>query len=196
MRRAAGSEFSFIVKATEGVASLSVVGSVDWVTVRDNVIVVSQNTGSSERECQIAIAVGGKNIGVFYIVQGKGITFSCASLSIVNNRLEKIGGTGSSSALYTVTFDISDDELDEMEIVPEGNGANGITVDINREAKSIAVHFMALVDASVISPEGVSVPVKFVDANGRVNATLNVTQRPVKITFNPVKYPNISLSGR
>ncbi len=190
-----GGEFSFIVKATEGVASLSVVGSVDWVTVRDNVIVVSQNTGSSERECQIAIAVGGKNIGVFYIVQGKGITFSCTSLSIVNNRLEKIGGTGSSSAVYTVTFDISDDELDEMEIVPENNGANGITVDINREAKSIAVHFMALVDASVISPEGVSVPVKFVDANGRVNATLNVTQRPVKITFNPVKYPNISYQG-
>ncbi len=190
-----GSELSFVVNATEGVASLSTVGSVDWVTVHDNIIVVSQNTGSSERECQIAIAVGGKNIGVFYIVQGKGITFSCTSIPITDNRLEKVGGTGSSSAVYTVTFDISDDELDMMDIVPEDNGANGITVEVNREAKSFSIHFMTLVDASIIGEEGASVPVKFVDANGRVNATLNVTQRPVKITFNPVKYPNISYQG-
>ncbi len=61
-------------------ASLFVVGSVDWVTVRDNVIVVSQNTGSSERECQIAIAVGGKNIGVFYIVQGVRVLPSLAQV--------------------------------------------------------------------------------------------------------------------
>ncbi len=190
-----GGEFSFIVKATEGVASLSVVGSVDWVTVRDNVIVVSQNTGSSERECQIAIAVGGKNIGVFYIVQGKGITFSCASLSIVNNRLEKIGGTGSSSALYTVTFDISDDELAATEIAPEGNGENGITVEVNRSAKTVSVHFMALVDASQVGAEGVSVPVRFLDVNGTEQACLEVVQRPAKITFNPVRYKNISYQG-
>ncbi|MDE6483320.1 MAG: hypothetical protein K2L01_06145, partial [Rikenellaceae bacterium] len=178
----------------DGVATLNTVATVDWVTIRDNIITVAPNSGA-ERECQVAVSVGGKNVGVFYIVQGKAITFTCSSLAIANNRLEMVGGTGSSSAVYTVTFDISDDELDDIEIVPENNGANGVTVDIDRAGKTVACHFMTNVDAAVVPAEGVSVPVKFVDINGRVNATLEVLQRPNKITFSPTKYPNISYQG-
>ncbi len=191
-----GSEFSFAVNATAGAASLKIAdGSSDWVTITDGIVTASPNTTDSERECRIAVTVGGNNVGVFYIVQGKAITFSCASLAITDDRLERIGGTGSSTSITRVTFDISDDELEDMEIVPENNGTNGVTVTVNRSAKTIEVSFMALVDASLISAEGVNVPVRFVDINGKVNATLTVVQRPVKITFDPVKYPNISYKG-
>ena len=190
-----GSEFSFVVEAADGVATLQTVGTAEWIEIRDNIIVVSANPAAAERECQVSVSVGGKNVGVFYIVQGKAITFSCSSLAITDNKLEKIGGTGSSSALYTVTFDMSDDELAATEIAPEGNGENGITVEVNRSAKTVSVHFMALVDASQVGAEGVSVPVRFLDVNGTEQACLEVVQRPAKITFNPVRYKNISYQG-
>ncbi len=190
-----GSEFSFVVEAADGVATLQTVGTAEWVEIRDNIIVVSANPAAAERECQVSVSVGGKNVGVFYIVQGKAITFSCSSLAITDNKLEKIGGTGSGSAVYTVTFDMSDDELAATEIAPEGNGENGITVEVNRSAKTVSVHFMALVDASQVGAEGVSVPVRFLDVNGTEQACLEVVQRPARITFNPVRYKNISYLG-
>ncbi len=137
--------------------TLQTVGTAEWVEIRDNIIVVSANPAAAERECQVSVSVGGKNVGVFYIVQGKAITFSCSSLAITDNKLEKIGGTGSSSALYTVTFDMSDDELAATEIAPEGNGENGITVEVNRLPKRFRA-FHGLGDASQVGAEGVSVP--------------------------------------
>ena len=74
-----GSEFAFTVNATEGVASLkSADGSADWVTIGDGVITVSPNDGTVGRECRIAVVVGGNNVGMFYIVQGRTITFTGA----------------------------------------------------------------------------------------------------------------------
>ncbi len=190
-----GSVFAFTVSATDGAASIYMAdgSAASWVTVDDKTVTVSPNTSSEQRECRMVVTVNGKNVGVFYIVQGKYITFGCNSLAIADGRMELIGGSG--GTVHTVTFDISDDELDGMEIVPENNGADGITVDINRSAKTMDVHFMDIVDASKVRPDGVSMPVRFVDVNGRVSATLTVVQRPVHITFDPVRQNNVSYGG-
>ena len=190
-----GSEFSCIVKSADGVATLQTVGTAEWVEIRDNIIIVAANPAATERECQVSVSVGGKNVGVFYIVQGKAITFSCPSLAITDNKLEMVGGTGSSSAVHTVSFDIDDAELEGLEIVSGDNGTSGVTVDIDREAKRLLCHFMALVDASLVDASGVSVHVDFVDINGTVQSTVTISQRPAKITFSPSIHKNISYEG-
>ena len=190
-----GSEFSCIVKSADGVATLQTVGTAEWVEIRDNIIIVAANPAATERECQVSVSVGGKNVGVFYIVQGKAITFSCPSLAITDNKLEMVGGTGSSSAVHTVSFDIDDAELEGLEIISGDNGTSGVTVDIDREAKRLLCHFMALVDASLVDASGVSVHVDFVDINGTVQSTVTISQRPAKITFSPSIHKNISYEG-
>ena len=190
-----GSEFSCIVKSADGVATLQTVGTAEWVEIRDNIIIVAANPAAAERECQVSVSVGGKNVGVLYIVQGKAITFSCPSLAITDNELEMVGGTGSSSAVHTVSFDIDDAELEGLEIVSGDNGTSGVTVDIDREAKRLLCHFMALVDASLVDASGVSVHVDFVDINGTVQSTVTISQRPAKITFSPSIHKNISYEG-
>ncbi len=190
-----GSEFSCIVKSADGVATLQTVGTAEWIEIRDNIIIVAANPAATERECQVSVSVGGKNVGVFYIVQGKAITFSCPSLAITDNKLEMVGGTGSSSAVHTVSFDIDDAELEGLEIVSGDNGTSGVTVDIDREAKRLLCHFMALVDASLVDASGVSVHVDFVDINGTVQSTVTISQRPAKITFSPSIHKNISYEG-
>ena len=190
-----GSEFSCIVKSADGVATLQTVGTAEWIEIRDNIIIVAANPAATERECQVSVSVGGKNVGVFYIVQGKAITFSCPSLAITDNKLEMVGGTGSSSAVHTVSFNIDDAELEGLEIVSGDNGTSGVTVDIDREAKRLLCHFMALVDASLVDASGVSVHVDFVDINGTVQSTVTISQRPAKITFSPSIHKNISYEG-
>ncbi|MDE6482960.1 MAG: hypothetical protein K2L01_04295, partial [Rikenellaceae bacterium] len=190
-----GSNFSFIVSAADGVATLSPVGTVDWLTIRDNIITVSPNSGAG-RECQINVSVGGKNVGVFYIVQSKAITFvGLNGVVVSDNRVEQIGGTGSSALVSTVSFDVDDDEFDGLEIRARDNGTNGVTVDIDLDGKTLKCHFLSLVDASVVADDGVSVPVEFVDINGTVQAVVTFMQRPAKIRFNPVRYNNISYEG-
>ncbi|MDE6482737.1 MAG: hypothetical protein K2L01_03130, partial [Rikenellaceae bacterium] len=197
-----GSCFSFTVKASEGVASLKTVDdswspstTTDWVTVNDNIITVSKNDTDDARECRIAVSVGNTNIGLFYIVQGKPITFNCTGSDITDGYLRQTGGTGSSSAVTKVTFDISQEELDGLEIVPENNGVTGITVEIDRVGRTISTHFMASIDASEMSAEGIEVPVRFVDVNGMEQARITFLQKPAKITFNPIRYKNISYKG-
>ena len=44
-----GSEFSFVVEAADGVATLQTVGTAEWIEIRDNIIVVSANENSNVR---------------------------------------------------------------------------------------------------------------------------------------------------
>ncbi|MDE6482758.1 MAG: hypothetical protein K2L01_03235 [Rikenellaceae bacterium] len=190
-----GGVFAFTVTATEGAAAFNITDAADWVAVSDKTVTVAPNTSSVQRECRIAVTVGGKNVGVFYIVQGKRITFSCATLAIADGRIEMVGGTGDASVIHTVAFDISDDELDGMDILADDNGVKGIIIETDRAARNIAIRFMPTVDASEVAPDGVSLPVRFVDVNGNANAILTVAQRPVLITFDPVRYDNVSYGG-
>ncbi|MDE6483726.1 MAG: hypothetical protein K2L01_08255 [Rikenellaceae bacterium] len=187
-----GGDFAFTLTSTEGPASLNIVGTVDWLTIGDGVITVAPNDGGG-RECRVAITVGGNNVGVFYIVQCKGIEFAgVGDVTVEDGRVVIVGGRSGSAG---VTFDMSSEELDEMEIVPVGNGENGITVTVNRKAKSITALFAEKVDASEIGDEGVSVPVEFRDAKGGVHAVLTFVQRPAVITFDPERYRSLSSQG-
>ncbi len=189
-----GSEFAFTVNATEGVASLkSADGSVDWVTIGDGVITVSPNDGTVGRECRIAVVVGGNNVGMFYIVQGRPIAFTGLDGTVVEN--DRVVIVGGQSTAASVGFDISTEELDGMEIVPVGNGENGITVTVDRKAKSVTATFLHQIDASEVSEEGIELPVVFKDINGAVHSTLTFVQRPAIITFDPEKYRSLSSQG-
>ncbi len=189
-----GSEFAFTVNATEGVASLkSADGSADWVTIGDGVITVSANDGATGRECRIAVVVGGNNVGMFYIVQGRPIAFTGLDGTVVEN--DRVVIVGGQSTAASVGFDISTEELDGMEIVPVGNGENGITVTVDRKAKSVTATFLHRIDASEVSEEGIELPVVFKDINGAVHSTLTFVQRPAIITFDPEKYRSLSSQG-
>ncbi len=189
-----GSEFAFTVNATEGVASLkSADGSADWVTIGDGVITVSPNDGAAGRECRVAVVVGGNNVGMFYIVQGRTITFTGLDGTVVEN--DRVVIVGGQSTAASVGFDISTEELDGMEIVPVGNGENGISVTVDRKAKSVTATFLHQIDASEVSEEGIELPVVFKDINGAVHSTLTFVQRPAIITFDPEKYRSLSSQG-
>ncbi|MDE7355361.1 MAG: hypothetical protein K2N21_01120, partial [Rikenellaceae bacterium] len=176
-----GSEFSFIIVSKSGEATLEPVSATDWIHLNDNVMTVDPNTTDSERRCRIAVKVGGQNVGIFTVVQGNAIKFTGEGDTTVED--DKVVVVGGKSTPAQVKFTISDAELAETEIVPVDNGENGVTVTVDRAAKSLTATLIAMVDASEVPEEGVSVPVNFVDINGSVQATITFVQRPARITF-------------
>ncbi len=190
-----GSVFTFTVSAADGVASLRIAegSSSDWVSIGDGTITVAPNTSAAGRECRIAVTVGGNNVGMFYVTQGRSIAFTGTDGTVVENgRVAVIGGRGTVAG---VRFDISSEELDGMEIVPVGNGERGITVSVDRKARTVAASFIAKIDASRMSAEGVSVPVEFRDIHGTVRACLTFWQRPATIVFDPSEYGTLPPKG-
>lgn len=189
-----GSVFAFTVTSTEGAASLKVAdGAADWVTIGDGTITVAPNDGTSERECRVAVVVGGNNAGMFRIVQGRPIVFTGSDDAVVEDgRVVVVGGR---STTASVVFEISSEELNGMEIVPVGNGERGVIVVVDRKTRTVTASFMAKVDASEVGDDGVGVPVEFRDMRGAVHATLTFVQRPAAITFDPERYAYLSSQG-
>lgn len=189
-----GSEFLFTVSADCGVASLRIAdGSADWITIGDGVISVSPNTTNVGRECRIAVAVEGNNVGMFYVTQGKCITFAGASGTTVEN--DSVAVVGGRAEVASVKFDISSEELEGMEIVPVDNGENGITVSVDRKARTITASFVSRIDASEMDAEGVRVPVEFRDIHGTVRTRITFVQRPAVILFAPERCDVLTAGG-
>ena len=193
-----GSEFSFIIKTNKGVGELVNSQSVDWIEIRDNVIIVDANKSDKQRSAQIAVKVGGDNIGVFTIVQGRGITFSgSGGTTIEDGCVRIIGGVGSINNSRTVTYEADDAEMEDIVITPTGNASDnksGIVIEINRETKSITAKFIETIDASSVSEEGIEATVSFVDPNGGENAKIIFAQRPARIVFSPARLSNVSFN--
>ncbi len=193
-----GSEFSFIIKTNKGVGELVNSQSVDWIEIRDNVIIVDANKSDKQRSAQIAVKVGGDNIGVFTIVQGRGITFSgSGGTTIEDGCIRIIGGVGSINNSRTVTYEADDAEMEDIVITPTGNASDnksGIVIEVNRETKSITAKFIETIDASSVSEEGIEATVSFVDPNGGENAKIIFAQRPARIVFSPARLSNVSFN--
>ncbi|MDE6483301.1 MAG: hypothetical protein K2L01_06050, partial [Rikenellaceae bacterium] len=184
-----GSEFSCIVKSADGVATLTPVGTVDWISIRDNIVTVSPNSGA-ERECRVAVSVGGKSVGVFYVHQGRNIEFTDSDGVIIENNLfEMVGAPEATNRAVTVSFDIEDEELDGLDIVPRNS--EGLTVTVDRETKTLTCYFTP----AIFTSKEYVLPIDFIDMNGTVQSTFTFVQRPVKFTFNPVRYKPLSYKG-
>ena len=134
-----GSEFSFVITTNSGVAELVNTASASWVEIRDNVIIVSKNDTGAERSTQIAVKVGQINVGVFNIVQSKGITFTAVSgTTLTDGNVNIIGGVGSITKTRAVKYDADDAEMNDIQIVPTGD------VVSNTDGKQLQRHLLKL----------------------------------------------------